>query len=146
MELTYDLCKVHKRRSGISLGMNYKGCADNSEWSEHNKNENVIHFECERIDVAHALNYFKQTYRSKLTAVQEKNPRIQLILYLHVRILHIWTWSFHISSLSCKNEITYHQPPDIKMTGGNLFRPYLIWPSSGRGRQILSYFVPKIYS
>ena len=31
MVLTYDICEVHKRRSGISLGMNSKWCADGSE-------------------------------------------------------------------------------------------------------------------
>ena len=28
MALTDDLCKVHRRISGIYLGMNYKQCAD----------------------------------------------------------------------------------------------------------------------
>ena len=33
MLLTDDLCEVHKRRSGISLVMNSKMCADDIEWS-----------------------------------------------------------------------------------------------------------------
>ena len=35
MVLTDDLCEVYKRRSGTTLGMNYKQCADGSEWSEY---------------------------------------------------------------------------------------------------------------
>ena len=55
MELTYDLCKVHKRRSGISLGINPKRCADGKKWSEHKKQMNTMHFEYKRRDVAWEL-------------------------------------------------------------------------------------------
>ena len=61
MALTNDLYEVHKRRSGISLGMNSKRCTDGSEWSDHKKQMNDIHFECEMRDVARVLNEFKQT-------------------------------------------------------------------------------------
>ena len=44
MALTNDSCEVHKRCSGIYLGMNYKRCADGSECSEHKKQGNAIHF------------------------------------------------------------------------------------------------------
>ena len=42
MDLTNDLCEVHKRRSGISLVMNSKQCADGRKWSEHKKQMNAI--------------------------------------------------------------------------------------------------------
>ena len=45
MDLTNDTCEVHKRRNGISLGMNPKWFADGRKCSEHNKQKNVIHFE-----------------------------------------------------------------------------------------------------
>ena len=35
MDLTNDFCKVHKRRSGVSLGINPKRCADGRKWSKH---------------------------------------------------------------------------------------------------------------
>ena len=74
MALTNDLCEVHKRRSGIPLRNNSKRCTYGSECSEYKKQTNTIHFKCERRDVARALNYFKQTYPYKMTALQpEKN-------------------------------------------------------------------------
>ena len=54
--------------------MNSKWCADVSEWSEHKKNMNVLHFECDRNDVSRALNYFKQTYPPKMTVVKAVKP------------------------------------------------------------------------
>ena len=54
----------------ISLKMNFKRFADGSEWSEHKKQTNTIHFECERRDTERALSYIKQTYSSKITTVQ----------------------------------------------------------------------------
>ena len=74
MALTDDMSEVYKRRSGISLGMNTKRCADGSEWSEHRKQKNEINFEYKIRDVERALNYFKQTYYSKMTAIQVENP------------------------------------------------------------------------
>ena len=70
MDIIDYLCKAHKICSIISLRMNYKQCADSSEWSEHGKQKNVIHFECKSRDVSRALIYFKHTYPSKITAVQ----------------------------------------------------------------------------
>ena len=74
MALTDDLCGVHKRRSGISSGMKYKRCVDSSKWSEHKKQKNEIYFECGRRNVEKALDYFKQTYASKMTKKQAENP------------------------------------------------------------------------
>ena len=74
MALTDGVCDVHKICSGISTGINPKRCADVREWLEHRKQMNVIHFECERRDVAIALNYFKQTYTSKMTAEKAEKP------------------------------------------------------------------------
>ena len=37
MALTDEFCGIHKRRSGISLVMNSKQCADGRKWSEHKK-------------------------------------------------------------------------------------------------------------
>ena len=50
--------------------MNLKQCAEGSEWSEHKKQANGIHFKCGRHDVERALNYFNHTYPSKMTAAQ----------------------------------------------------------------------------
>ena len=74
MALTNDLCEVRKIRSRISLGMNSKWCADGSEWSEHKKQINEIHFEYENRDVARALNYFKRTHPCKMIAAQAEEP------------------------------------------------------------------------
>ena len=54
--------------------MNLKRCADGSEWSEHKKSMNAIQFECKKHDVIRALNYFKKTNHSKMTAAQAENP------------------------------------------------------------------------
>ena len=70
MALTNDICELHKRHIRISLGINFKRRADGSKWSEHNKQTNAIHFKCKSHDVTRALKYFKQTYPSKMTAVQ----------------------------------------------------------------------------
>ena len=74
MALTNSLCEVHKRRSGISFGMNSKRCTDGSEWLKHKKKTNAISFGCETRNVARALNYFKHTYPSRITAVQVVKP------------------------------------------------------------------------
>ena len=70
MELIDDLCEVHKRRSGISLGMDSNHYADGSEWSENKKQKNAIHFECEGHNIARALNNFKQIHPYNMTAAQ----------------------------------------------------------------------------
>ena len=63
--------------------MNYKRFADDSEWSEHKKYTNEIHFECKSRDVSRVLNYFKQTYPSKINTVQaEKSQNTTAPLYL----------------------------------------------------------------
>ena len=54
--------------------MNSKRCADGSEWTEHKEQTNAINFECESRDVARELNYFKQTYPSKMNAAQAEKP------------------------------------------------------------------------
>ena len=54
--------------------MSSKRCADGSEYSEHKKQMKEIHFEWEICNVAWVLNYFKQTYPSKLDEIKsEKN-------------------------------------------------------------------------
>ena len=70
MSLTNDLCKLHKGRSSISIGMNSKQYVDGSEWSEHKKHTNMIQFECKKRNVARVLKYFKYTYPSNITAVK----------------------------------------------------------------------------
>ena len=70
MALTDDLYEVNKKRSGISSVMNYKRFADSSEWSEHQKQRNAIHFEYKKFNITRALNYFKQTYPYKMMTKQ----------------------------------------------------------------------------
>ena len=74
MLVTYDLCEVYKIRSGISLVMISKLCAEVRKWSEHKKHTNEIHFEWKSHDVAIALNEFKETYYYKMTAAQPDKP------------------------------------------------------------------------
>ena len=91
MSITNDLCEVHKRHIKIYLGMNPKQCSNGSEWSEHEKQMNEIHFECERRDIARTLNYSKYIYPSNMTAIQVEKPGIKLLLYLYGKILWIKT-------------------------------------------------------
>ena len=74
MALTDDMCEVHKIRIWISLGMTSKLCADGNKCSEHNKQTNVIHFECEIRNVSRTMKYLKRIYSYNTTTVQVENP------------------------------------------------------------------------
>ena len=67
---------------------------------------------------------------------KNKNPWIQLLLYLYGRILCIKTWFLYIASFLHKNKSTNCLLPDIQKMRRGLLSPYRIWPSSIRGRWI----------
>ena len=54
--------------------MKYKLWADGKKLSEHKKKTNRIHFECKSTNAARALNYFKQTHPSNMTAEKSEKP------------------------------------------------------------------------